>query len=306
MGNEYSSILLRWLPEFKEIGPGHTVQDFSAAIFMVEQLVAAGASSLVTDHDIFTSAEMLNRIPAILRKRIFVVHPGESWAISRVIMDPILHELGADSHGPGIMFTKGVVEEAAVVWEALPHFVLACRERLQLDFPLDEVRRSLDLLLQRSRDPQARANIVTLAGIFQSYRTTGIDALELNSGMSPKAAEIVNELLEDELYRKMSSASWKIGVPARIERAVLLFSRYARRIAESRLFKPLANLSSKVISTAVHLPMPDSDIGALVTRTGYMPPIVPLRLQAMRARESYLAANPPLLIHPSVREHSEQ
>jgi hypothetical protein len=151
MGNEYSSILLRWLPEFKEIGPGHTVQDFSAAIFMVEQLVAAGASSLVTDHDIFTSAEMLNRIPAILRKRIFVVHPGESWAISRVIMDPILHELGADSHGPGIMFTKGVVEEAAVVWEALPHFVLACRERLQLDFPLDEVRRSLDLLLQRSR-----------------------------------------------------------------------------------------------------------------------------------------------------------
>jgi len=221
-------------------------------------------------------------------------------------MDPILHELGADSHGPGIMFTKGVVEEAAVVWEALPHFVLACRERLQLDFRLDEVRRSLDLLLQRSRDPQARANIVTLAGIFQSYRTTGIDALELNSGMSPKAAEIVNELLEDELYRKMSSASWKIGVPARIERAVLLFSRYARRIAESRLFKPLANLSSKVISTAVHLPMPDSDIGALVTRTGYMPPIVPLRLQGMRAREPYLAANPPLLIHPSVREHSEQ
>jgi len=72
VGNDYSSVLLRWPAAFK-IGQRSSVQDFGAAIYMVNRLVAAAASSVVTDNQIFTSADMLDCLPPIVRKRIFVV-----------------------------------------------------------------------------------------------------------------------------------------------------------------------------------------------------------------------------------------
>lgn len=63
MDSEYSSVLLRWHPAFQRVSTDMIVQDYSAGLFMVERLVAAGASYAVTDNDIFTTKDALDRIP---------------------------------------------------------------------------------------------------------------------------------------------------------------------------------------------------------------------------------------------------
>lgn len=63
MPSEYSSILLRWKGALREIQRGVKVQDYSAAIVMIEQLIASGAAALVTDDDAFTSRNFLERMP---------------------------------------------------------------------------------------------------------------------------------------------------------------------------------------------------------------------------------------------------
>ena len=118
--------------------------------------------------------------------------------------------------------------------------------------------------------------------------------------MSRESATLFMDLLEDEAFRDLSAAGWLMGIPAKADQAIAKFGRCVRRIVNSRLFKPLMNLTSKGISTATHLPMPDCEIGALIATKGYMPPIIPLAHLRENASASYRCAGASLLIHPSV------
>ena len=91
-----------------------------------------------------------------------------------------------------------------------------------------------------------------------------------------------------------------MGIPAKVDQSIVQFGRCARRIVNSRLFKPLMNLTSKGISTATHLPMPDCEIGALIATKGYMPPIIPLAHLRDNVSIKYHSTGASLLIHPSV------
>ena len=275
---------------------------------MVEQLVAAGACHAITDNNIFTANDALSRIPAILRKRMFVVDPQESHEMTSAILKPILNELGIEedlrgtSLKPSVTANEGLVHLAATVYFALPDFFLACREQLQLDFPLEPVRMAIDHLLLHAREPQARGNLVTLAGIFGSYQRLNVDSLESRSVISDDHSSQLMDLIEDERYRMMSAAAWEMGIPEKVNRAFVVFSRCARRVANSRMFKPLVNLTSKVVTAGVKIPMPDSEIGSLIAKQGFMPPIVPLDSLRQGARDAYIRANPPVLMHPNVKD----
>lgn len=48
------------------------------------------------------------------------------------------------------------------------------------------------------------------------------------------------------------------------------------------------------------LPIPDSEIGALIAKSGYMPPIVPLQGHMEKAWGSYMAMETPILLHPEL------
>jgi hypothetical protein len=306
MEREYNSVLLRWRPAIREVSVNRFVQDYSAAFFMIEQLVAAGASYAVTDNDIFNTKDALDRMPEIIRKRVLIVDSGECLRMTSAIMRPVFEELGMEEENPGcsIRFTRGdreLSEEAAKVYFAMPDFLLACSEKLQLDFPLDDVRTAMDRLLRGLRSPQARANVATLAGVFTSYRATAVAGLAVRSNMPAEASDQVMALFEDELYREMSAAGWLMGIPTRIDRAFVTFNRCARRVACSPVFKPVVHLTSKVITAAVHIPMPDSDLGSLIAKRGFMPPIVALQALRQEARDAHLKANPPVLIHPALR-----
>ena len=116
--------------------------------------------------------------------------------------------------------------------------------------------------------------------------------------MPAEVSDQIMALFEDELYREMSAAGWLIGIPARIDRAIVVFNRCARRVAKSPVFKPIVNLTSKVITAAIHVPIPDSDIGSLIAKRGFMPPIVALQNIRQEARDAYLRAAPPILTRP--------
>jgi hypothetical protein len=267
---------------------------------MIEQLVAAGASHAVTDNDIFTTKDALDRMPDIMRKRLLIVDSDESFLMTCAIMKPVFEELGVKETDRSsiVGVDRELCNAAAVLYFELPGFLLACREKLQLDFPLLEVRAAIEWLLRDLRSPQARANVATLAGVFSSYRATPVESLEVRSNMPAEVSDQIMALFEDELYREMSAAGWLIGIPARIDRAIVVFNRCARRVAKSPVFKPIVNLTSKVITAAIHVPIPDSDIGSLIAKRGFMPPIVALQNIRQEARDAYLRAAPPILTRP--------
>ncbi len=222
------------------------------------------------------------------------------------VMRPVLDELGLEATGYdavrriGTPGREGLRDDAVNVYFALPDFLLACREQLQLDFPLSSVQGAIARLRSELREPAGRAAMATLSGVFSSYRPVVVDGLVARSDMAQEAATLFMEILEDEVFREMSAAGRLIGIPAMIDHAIVSFGRCARRIVESRLFKPLLNLASKGISTATHIPMPDSDIGSLVSKSGYMPPIVDLANLRESASLKYRRTGPPVLVHPSV------
>src|ERR1700693_5830516 len=86
-------------------------------------------------------------------------------------------------------------EEAATLYFALPDFLLACREHLQLDFPLERIRTPISRLLRGLRSPEARATVATLSGVFASYQATTVQGLEVQSNMSAVAANQIMDLL---------------------------------------------------------------------------------------------------------------
>src|ERR1700688_574174 len=104
MDREYNSVLLRWHPAFQPVSPTMSVQDYSAAFFMIERLVAAGASYVVTDNDIFTTKDALDRMPEIIRKRMLIVESEESRQIASALMKPVLDELGIEEMNDGLRF----------------------------------------------------------------------------------------------------------------------------------------------------------------------------------------------------------
>jgi hypothetical protein len=124
--------------------------------------------------------------------------------------------------------------------------------------------------------------------------------------MSQESSTIFMNLLEDKVFQEMSAAGWLMGIPARIDQATVRFGRCARRIVNSRSFKPLVNLVSKGISAATHVPMPDSEIGSLIANKGYMPPIVPLTDLREKAALNYRRTGSALLIHPSAKLDSDE
>lgn len=216
----------------------------------------------------------------MMRKRMQIVDSSESWAITSSLMKPVFHELCIEEIGRGgirpIGATNSLYREAATVYFEMPDFLLASRERMHLDFPLRQVRRALNRLLKDLRSSEARANVATLAGVFASYRADDVAALEIRSGLPESAANQIMALFEDELYKEMSAGGWLMGLLARVDHAFVVFSRCARQIASSSLFKPIVGLTSKMINAATHIPTPDSEIGSLIAARGFMPPIVQL------------------------------
>jgi len=212
---------------------------------MIEELVAAGAYDIMTDNPFLGSYDFLSRLPRILRKRVATTNSTRWYQMARAVMEPVFWEFGVEERGGGIRSDKNSIlpEEIARVYIALPDFLVACHECLQFDFPLNEMLASLRSLLDRAREPRARANLVTLIGIFQSYRPLSLEGLEIRSTLSGDAVRRFEDLLEDELYENLSTAGWKIGLPARLDRAKIMFERLARRIAHSAAFKPIANLA---------------------------------------------------------------
>ncbi len=161
---------------------------------MIERLVAAGAAYAVTDRDIFTTKDALDRTPEIMRKRLLIVDSDESSRMTSALMKPVFHELGIEEVLRGVSLKsatdgEGLHTAAATLYFALPDYLLACRERLHLGFPLEEIRTAIDRLLDGLQTPPARANVATLSGVFASYRATTVEGLEMRSTMMPGAAD---------------------------------------------------------------------------------------------------------------------
>ncbi len=274
---------------------------------MVEQLLASVSMYAVTDSEIFKTADIWNRIPVILRKRIHRVKAGDAYKMTTAILMPIFEEVGVDVDYPGLRFkslnNKDEVLRFATttLYFQIPDFLLACRHKLCLDFPIDSVLSSLKVLHRKLRSPEARASIVTLLGVFNSYGRTSVEGLKAVSNLPEDAARRIMDLFEDEVYTKMSAARGLMGIPSKVRRASVVCSRLARDLANSAAFKPVVNLASKVVSVATKLPIPDSEIATLMARKGFMPPILSLASERRAAFDSHVAANPPILPHPSLK-----
>jgi len=287
------------------------VQDFSAAFFMVEQLVASGSMYAVTDSEVFRTPETWSRIPYLLRKRIHRVNASGVEKMAAAILMPILDEVSAEGDSHALRFKSGVESDevlrvaATTLTFGLPDFLLACRHKLHLDFPIDSVLGSSRVLEYKLRSPDARASVATLLGVFSSYQKTSIQGLKAVSRLSDTEARKIMDLFEDAAYMKMSAAQGLMGIPSKVRRASVICSRLARDLADSSAFRPVVNLTSKAVSLATKLPMPDSEIAALIARKGFMPSIVSLADERRAAREAYLAVNPPILPHPHLKLNRE-
>lgn len=307
MGTPYSSVLLRWRPQFRQAEDGSYVQDYSAAFFMIERLIASSSSYVATDCEVFHDQDAWKLLPPILQRRVRRVKPGNARAIVSALMEPLFEEFEVLEDRGALRMRRverpmtDITNSIAGIYFSLYDYVLACREKLCLDFPILSIRDSLDSLLMNTKNPRGRANLATISGVLSSYKSVQLDGLALRSEFSEDSATLLEELLSDELYRNLSSAAGLMAFPIKLQRACVLSGRLARRIAAAKAFKPVVNLLSKTITAATKIPLPDSEIGSLITREGFMPPIISLKEEMNHAASTYKRINPRTLAHPMLK-----
>jgi hypothetical protein len=261
--------------------------DTALVRYVVEEMVSLNATRVA-----LIEYGLVFDLPRALEKRLTRIdcsNIGPAVKVTYAILSPITQEFGltpedVDRRMPS---TKRLSDEAAKSLETLilylSEFFLGLRQKCQIDIPLPTIRTALTQLREECRSSEARAHLAVLLGVFASYRPVTVDSLVLRACTRKENIELFAEFVDDEYYRELARYSHGLGWPLRFERSLKSLKRAVRRCLSVSPFRKLVDLSSRGLSTATQLPLPDSDFAASLFQEGYLPPIVSLRAPILRA-----------------------
>src|SRR5690349_6430092 len=258
------------------------MSDASYLQFLAEEMLRLGAVGIAVDRhsSLFGSVE---RFPHVLRERVRLVDKrSRSVAKVRAVLAPILAEFGFSLTAPPIVI-KSPSEElepirmtVQMLAQHLRHFVVGLDYQTQVDADVSEMLMAVDALMEIARHPDARANLATLRGILKTYSAEVVESLEMRSVAPDELIRVFTHFVEDETYRQLSSQSRFLGFPRFLAHSMRRIGRLVRKLIEKPAFREIADVGTKVISTATSAPTPDSKLAVALLRKRYLPPVVKL------------------------------
>lgn len=268
------------------------VFDSSSLPYLVEEFVASAAVDIAITAT-SPAVQHLNDLPAPLRSRILVVdEDGSARKQVAAILEPVgaeFHFAFSDSNGAvsaSLRTPPAVLTSLGVLLPALYDFILGARYRLQVDVDLTLVREALGIFRSHARSPDARAHLAMLEGVFGSYKPVKLPSLALQSAASDEQIERFKWFVEDVTYLRASRDAGLLGVPEDGDRALQHLERGLKKLVKKPIFKPIAALTSKLISKATPLDLDASGLVEAFLPTKYLPPIIPFGTAYSRA-EAY-------------------
>jgi hypothetical protein len=274
--------------------------DGSSLPFLIEEFVSLAVTEVAIVKN-FPASDFIDHLPQGLKNRVVLVKEQQAFSKLQALFAPIAEEFELVL-SYGIQYLKPLPRDLSdsigTLYFSLHTYLIALEHELQIDINLRAVKNAIAALRQSSRNPQARSNLAILSGIFETYDYKQLDSVELHSSAPERLISIFQEFVEDETYRNMSTHAHSLGFPIYARRSMTVLKRLAKKLVSKAPFKDIVNLSSRGISTATSLPIPDSDMYASMIKKGYLPPIVPLDEAIKRAKKSWESINPDYVPHP--------
>lgn len=289
-GNVFGRVLFDNAPFFRLSGKDR-VRDASSWPFIVEELIAFGATDIAIPK-ISLALYAMDVLPDSLRKRIKIIDKKQAvLEASNLFFSPIAEDFGLKIGTWSLARRREIPEalELAVVklYFNMYAFFLGLEYHLEIDIDIQSMRQSIDILRAQARNPESRAGLAVLAGVFNCYDPTSVNSVILKPTVSDRLVELFVEFVQDETYKQMSRSFHDLGYPAHLKRSLTVIGRLSRKLVTKVPFKQVLDISSKIIAAASSLPLPDSELGESLVRKKYLPPVVPVRKAIGRAREAW-------------------
>lgn len=283
--------IMGFIKKYKSLGKTVWFRDVTSFEFIVEALIAHSASEIVLEsYGEKLDGKLLNNVPQALRKRIkFVDKDRSALKLATAVISPVFDEYSVEPQGLALAFKKEMADHeldnaiATSYWSLYP-FVLGLRHKLEVDIDIGMFKKAVSTIRRKSKNSEARANMSILEGVLNCYSPFTIDALNIVPRATREQAELFINLLEDSSFKELSRASFGLGLPIYFRKSLLRIKQGVRKIVSSERFKPLVNASSKSITAATRVPLPDADLIKSMVTSDYLPPIVSLKPILEQAR----------------------
>jgi hypothetical protein len=288
----FNKVLLDSAPFFRQVNKSTIERDPSSLAFIIEEIISFGAIEIAIPAKISLSAQGLDCIHPLLRKRVKIIDKDDDiYKKASSINSPILNEFGFKGDFGRWHFEKSISGELK---DALSHlhsslyfFLLGLYYDLQIDFDINTIMSSILTIKKYAKDPLSRLNLSTLLGIFSSYELVEVGTIITTSNASDDLIQIFDEFVHDQQYRELSFNFHELGHPMRIKKSIHEIGQLSRILISKRSFKPLINFTAKLISAATKIPITDSELGESLLSKKYLPSVISLYVPLSQAHERW-------------------
>ena len=295
---------------FREVitpdGKRGLTRDASFLGFIVEDLLSHCATGLAIapSSPFYDSTAIL---PRSLRSYVSVVDK-HSEAIEKVaaIMEPVYQSLGFEFNGFGATVTPpgcddAVAYDLVVLAVDLHRFLIGLDHRVQVDVQPRETLKRAQRLRKLSRNPDARAHLASIEGIFRSYSKFDVPSLSFRSDAREDHIEHFARLVEDETYRSIAKQAGLLGVPTRMTHALIQLRRLARDFFARQGVSDGLELGGLPLQAATSVPVPTAGtVARVLGKPRYLPPLIALGAAQDRATREWHRVKPPLILTPHI------
>lgn len=299
----YNRILLERIPhEFCRpyiLRPNEEIEvlDLSSLQFLIEEFMVLCATKIAIpeDSEIVSSIKYLD--PVFRNRVVLIDKKRQSYRKLGAILAPIQEEFQVrltKLDYPGAFSLSVEKEVPEKLHKAIPilffnlrTFLLGIEYELQIELDLNSIKEATDTIRQNSKNPETRITLASLQGLFETYEQQKITSL----GILPTAYEenlsLFQELIEEQIYKIMSNQSHSIGFPSLLHRSVTNIKRLTKQLLTETPYKQIITLSTKFISAAMKVPIPESEWAASLIRKKYLPPVISFDKAIEKAHEAW-------------------
>lgn len=279
-------------------------RDGSGLQYQIEELIASGAVEISVEASDM-AVEFIKMLPPTLKKRTSIVdRRHKCLKRTQSLIAPIADELSLEiEHGAfrfGSKTPHDLGDAATTVYFNIHPFLLGIEHELQVEIDIERLISSIQMLREKLRSPASRATIVELEGILGTYKQNSVDSITIKSDASKEHVQLFKEFVEDQQYLRLSEEYYRLGLPDYMKRAVTLIGRLTRKLIKKPVFRETAGLSSKIVSTATKIPMPNSEMWEALLRKEYLPPIISLKRVMEKAERSWDKTRPNPVLPPGL------
>ncbi|NAW56349.1 MULTISPECIES: hypothetical protein [unclassified Vibrio] len=276
-------------------------RDGSFLPYIAEELISQAAYSVSFN---FRCDNFVKSIPRAFNDRVNWVDQAKSQRLAISFLAPILDEFGIEYEGCEYRFKKNSFAKSneelfncvTVVMSYLTQFYAAVEYKLQLDIDLKAFKGCIELIMLHSRAPESRGNLAVLKGILTSYELVESPSLVHKSYAGKPVIEHFQRLSNDCDYQELSRNAHDLGYRDKTKRALELMRRFVGDILKNEKLSKGLDQSTKAISVASQIHIPDAQVAESLLNNGYLPPIISLKEQMVKAHSIWKMHSPEIIL----------